>query len=622
MTLPVWMERFAEVYNNKEDYPTIADVALELGFSYQTVRNKGAIIRGLARRGEAVPELISRVITKTQGDDQQLSARDHAKKRADALRDAVSATLTSSRYPVINPEVVIVESFVSTIYDRLSGISAEKEGTPRTWLSDTLRVEGIEDPRGRTFLFTSAQNDAEVDEAFWTSLKTYAELMDADIIVGPLTYETQWWSESNPQSRSYDPRLEEFLCFGQMEIGDDFVFCGEMNTLPTARRPISDLTTYSRGRWAVFPHPMVQLKSVPSTDPKVQAHQVMTTGSVTRPKIIPRKAGVKSLFHQALGATIVEFDEEGDVFCRQIIADEDGSFYDLDIFVSGEDFSFHNGVAGIVFGDLHIAKADPKNCRASFGLEPLEPHKARAPGSMLEVLKPAEIFLHDIHDNEFRNHHHIHDAAHSFEMAYRGRDSVEEEVFWSADFLWGLTNVYHGQVNVVDSNHDLALERYVREGRYRNDGINLTYGLKLETAYMQYRKHVADALDAGVASGSFSLLEWAVRDALSPVVLPVAWVHDGQSYLLNEVEHGNHGFRGANGARGTVAGFAALGRPMSIADKHSPEILDMVYVAGTQQLHMGYNRGPSGWAVTNIVQYPNGKRSLVTLQNGKWRGRK
>lgn len=100
--------------------------------------------------------------------------------------------------------------------------------------------------------------------------------------------------------RSYAKEIEEFLCFGQMEIGDNFVFCGEMNTLPTARRPISDLTTYSRGRWAVFPHPMIQLKSVPSTDPRQQAHQVMTTGSITRPKVIPRKAGVKSVFHQVI----------------------------------------------------------------------------------------------------------------------------------------------------------------------------------------------------------------------------------------------------------------------------------------------------------------------------------
>jgi len=623
MNAPEEWLAFAEVYNDRERFPTLADVGLHLGYSYQTVRNKAAILRGRKRRGEDVPELISRVVTSSRDATEQLSAHDHAQKRADALRDAVRSILTRSRYPVVNPEALVVESFVQTVYDRITGQPKEKEGTPRTWLSDTLRVEGVEDPRGRTFLFTSAQNDAEVHEGFWRSLQTYANVLDADIVIGPLTYETQWWSENNPLSRSYAPEISDYLCFGQMEIGDSFIFAGEMNTLPTARRPISDLTTYSRGRWAVFPHPMIQLKSVPSTDPNRQAHQVMTTGSVTRPKIIPRKAGVKSIFHQVIGATIVEFDDEGDVFCRQIVAQEDGSFYDLDIYVSGDDFRFHDGVEAIVYGDLHIAKADPKNCVASFGIMPHDPQRYHYEGSMLETLKPAKVFLHDIHDHEARNHHHIHDAAYSFEMAYRKRDSVEQEVFWSADFLYGLTLAYDDtQIVVVDSNHDLALERYVREGRYRNDGINLPYGLKLEAAYIDYRRRAAEALEKGHNVPTFSLLEWAIRDALDPIELPVTWVHDGQSHLVNGIEHGNHGFRGANGAKGTVAGFAALGCKMSIGDKHSPEILDGVYVAGTQQLQMGYNKGPSGWAVTNIVQYPNGARTLVTLQHGKWRVRR
>jgi hypothetical protein len=143
--------------------------------------------------------------------------------------------------------------------------------------------------------------------------------------VGPWTYETQWWSENNPTSRAYDMILSDHLCFGQMAVGDRFVFCGEMNTLPTANRPISDLVTYSRGRWAVFPHAKLQLKAVPSTDPLAQAHQVMTSGAVTLPKVIARKAGVKSIFHHIIGATLVEFDRDGDLFCRQINAMEDGA---------------------------------------------------------------------------------------------------------------------------------------------------------------------------------------------------------------------------------------------------------------------------------------------------------
>jgi hypothetical protein len=58
---------------------------------------------------------------------------------------------------------------------------------------------------------------------------------------------------------------------------------------------------------------------------------------------------------------------------------------------------------------------------------------------------------------------------------------------------------------------------------------------------------------------------------------------------------------------------------MSGADGHGPCILDGFMRAGSLELAHSYNRGPSTWAVTHIMQYPNGKRSLVTLQEGRSR---
>jgi hypothetical protein len=242
----------------------------------------------------------------------------------------------------------------------------------------------------------------------------------------------------------------------------------------------------------------------------------MTTGAVTRPKVIPRKAGVKSIFHQVIGAVIVEFDKDGDIFCRRLPA---------------------------------AAKTDPSTT----------------------------LFLASVQRPETKT-------------------------------------------IVVESNHDLALERYVREGRYRMDGINVLTGLQLETRYLQYRELVGQKLDAHEPVPSFSLLEYAVRLVAGETVNGVEWVHDGKSRVINGVECGHHGFRGANGAKGTVSGFARLGRKMSIGDKHTPEIDDGVYVAGVAELQHGYNKGPSGWCRSLIVQYRDGKRTLVTLQNGeKWR---
>lgn len=541
---------------------------------------------------------------------------EHASARAEAMLEWLVDMMTGTRYPLINPEAVHVEAQTGLRYDRASGEYIETERAPKTWVSDTLRVAPIEDGMNRKFIFTGAQNDAPVHEPFWTNILVFAAHVGAEVVVGPWTYETSWFNENSPSSRQYAASIRDYIAYGQMEIGDNFIFAGEMNTLPTASRPISDLVTYSRGRWAVFPHAKIQLKSVPSTDPSVQAHQVMTTGAVTQPKVIPRKAGIKSIFHHVIGAVIVEFDAAGDVFARQLNAADDGSFYDLDIHVSNGTVTTGHSIRALVCGDVHERKLDHNNALATFGFGTDEATTYR--DNIIDTLKPDVVMVHDVFDNESRSHHHANDNAHFFEMAVRGRGSVMDEVTGVTRFLQRLRRKNSRPV-VVESNHDLGLERYVREGRYRNDGINVRYGLALEDAYLAAREAQATALDAGETVPSYSLLEAAARMLSDDGLAGVGWVHDGASFVIDGIECGHHGFRGANGAKGTVSGFARIGRKMSIGDKHSPEIMDGVYCAGAMNLRHGYNKGPSSWAVSHIVQYPNGKRTLITLQNGKWR---
>lgn len=616
-SLKSWI-RFADVFNDTKAYPTLAHVAVELGLSYQTVRNKAAIARRMSAESASFPKIVNRSSRPEKAVSDDLSAEEHAQIRANTLSTDIHELITDTGYPVTNPGAVLVESHTQRIYDRASGDYVEVEGTPRTWLSDTLRVAPLARVANRRFIFTGAQNDAPVHKGFWKNLSAYAAKIGAQIVVGPWTYETSWWSETNPLSRTYDPLIQKHLCFGQMALGDNFVFCGEMNTLPTASRPISDLLTYSRGRWAVFPHAKLQLKSVPSTDPSRQAHQVMTTGAVTLPKVVPRKAGVKSIFHHVIGATLVEFDAKGHVFCRQLNAADDGSFYDLDTLVSEGKITKGHRLRGMVCPDVHRRKLSRKNCKAVFGYD-LETGGYATGSSMFELLDPEVVFLHDLLDFEARSHHNAGDNAYSYEMAYRGCDKVMEEVEQAADFLTRIETPSKSRIKVVESNHDLALERWVREGRYRNDGANVRYGLQLENAYLAWREKVGDALNKDTQPPSFSMFEYAARQAKPNELKNVEWIYDSQSFLLDGIECGHHGFRGANGAKGTITGFAAMGRKMSIGDKHSPEILDGVYCAGVMQLNHGYNKGPSGWATAVILHYPNGKRALVTLQDGKWR---
>ncbi len=608
--------RFAEVFNDRIKYPSAADVAEALGLSRKTVWNFAGLMRYWRLKDKSVPELIVRRGPDAKPAPAKKTEQEHAQERADGLTGQMLGLFGASRYPVINPEAMTVRPTKVLRYDKVTGGNTVMQGTPKTWLSDTLRVARVPDARNRRYLFTGAQNDALVHEGFWENLLAFALAIEAEIVVGPWTYETNWWDENSASSRVYSDLIKDYLCFGQMEIGDEFMFCGEMNALPTATRPISDLTAYSRGKWAVYPHASVQMLSVPNIDPTKSAFQIMTTGAVTLPQVIPRKMGIKAIEKHVLGATLVEFDEEGDLFCRQIIATKDGAFQDLDMQVANGQVSTGHSVRALTVADIHIAKLNRKNALATLGYDYTTGDTQD--GSILEELKPDYLILHDLHDHEARNHHMKDDQGHNYEMAIRDRDNVFAEIARASKLVVDLAPRCKTIV-VVESNHDLALERYVKEARYRNDGANFKFGLLMDLALAEAIEIRSRAIDSEVSYAPFSLLEWAMRQQRGAEMGHVVWAYDSTSFMVDEVQVGFHGFRGTNGAKGTVAGFARLGRDITIGDKHSPSILNGVYGAGVMQLQHGYNKGPSGWATSHVVQYPNGKRSIITLRGGKWR---
>jgi hypothetical protein len=206
----------------------ITRAAVKLAIHRNTLRSRLETARNLYGMTPIAPKIAP---SRDQATVEEKSPRDHAHARADALRDEIYRLVTSSRYPLVNPDSIIVEPTLSRRYSRKCGTQTESESAPKTWLSDTLRVAPVLDCRHRAFIFTSAQNDAPIHQAFWTNLQAYAEHTQAEIVVGPHTYASSWWDENNPISRTYAPELREHLCFGQMAIGDNFVFCGEMNTL-------------------------------------------------------------------------------------------------------------------------------------------------------------------------------------------------------------------------------------------------------------------------------------------------------------------------------------------------------------------------------------------------------
>jgi hypothetical protein len=452
---------------------------------------------------------------------------------------------------------------------------------------------------GKCFIFTSAQNNTKVHDGFFKSLEHLAHHRNASIYVGRFSYNKDGWSQAHNILKGsdelwYDERLHPYFVDEQVQVCDGLVFCGELDILPTAAVPLSGLDSYTKSDSGIVPHAKMHMASIPTmkNDP---VKFMYTTGAVTLRNYIQRKAGQKAEHHHVFGALIVEEGSQGEWYVRQISATNDGSFYDLNTLYTpdGVDGDSHP-VEGISWGDVHLEKVDPKAVNAAWV----------GKRSMMSVLKPRHQFIHDVTDFMARSHHNKKDPYHLAKMYSDKTDSVQSEIIAVRKFLQKISKPECMTV-VVESNHDQALTRWLKDPSGCEDPANAKYW-----HYLNYKMHCA------VESGDRrSSLEFAVGNLDNVLFLP-----EDDSYMICKdsggIECGVHGHRGPNGSRGTPQCYRRCGSRMNTGHTHSAGIIDGVYTAGViGKLDMGYNVGMSSWSHSSIVTYKNGKRCIVTMRD-------
>ena len=465
---------------------------------------------------------------------------------------------------------------------------------------------------GKRFIFTSAQNNTYVHENFLASLLRFATHKDAELIISRFTYNKSGFqndTKSGSDDLWYDHRLKEFIMDDSVEVAEGLVFCGELDILPTAIDPLSGLENYTQGNSGIVPHAKVNLKSLPRLRHEPPRF-LYTTGAITQRNYIQRKAGQKADFHHVFGALYVEIDDDGVWFARQLIADNSGEFCDLEYRYTPTGVVQSSGVMAINWGDIHIEKKDNSVQEAGWFNH----------DSMVKVLNPTYQFIHDLTDFSARNHHNTNDPFINAELHFKERTNVERDLESSSEFLEKISK--YGTVVVVESNHDQAYQKWLREGNVQKDPENAEFFHRSNAEiYKHIRLHASD----------FNVYEWALR-AKSALTNVIFLREDDSFVICNDataeelgkivggIECGIHGHRGPNGSRGNSKQFKQIGRKCNLGHSHSAAILDGVYVAGVSgKLDMDYNKGPSSWSHSHIVTYPNGKRAIITMRDGKWR---
>jgi hypothetical protein len=451
---------------------------------------------------------------------------------------------------------------------------------------------------GRRWVLSYAQNATSVHTKLMASLRGYCKEQKATLLIAPRVHhprkadgkskkaDAMWWDEA----------IEPFVCDKPVKLGEHIVFCADLNISPTIVNPLSTLDTCGRGRNVVLPHPKVQMKSCPRLK-NAPERLLWTTGSVTVKNFGDTKAELRAAQQHSYGALVVELDDEGNFWARQLVANESGEFADLDRIYTPTG-SHRCRVRNITFPDVHASGLTDDVADVYWG---------RNKNSIVETLRPEALLVHDILNMQRRGHHNIDDVDFRYLMWRDGTESVRSEVSHVALVLSQMERPWL-QVYVVYSNHHEHLNRWISEANPRLDPVNLK-----DWHWYNYKKF--DAMDR---HEEFDVFEFAVREH-QPLKRTIFLGVD-QSFVTSPetggVEHGCHGHLGPNGARGSASNHKNLGAAITRAHDHTASVDDAFgcWTVGSMNEELGYNSGPTSWVSIAVSETALGTRQQLMVR--------
>ncbi len=459
----------------------------------------------------------------------------------------------------------------------------------------------------KRYILTSVQNNTHVHEALWLNVMALATHYDAELMVATYTYNKSAYGQKSVKRGSqvehgddvwYDPQVIEHIVDEQVQLAPGLVWCGELNILPTAMNPLSQMEAYNGRDSNIVPHAKYAMTSVAAM--KNEAAKLnYTTGTVTQRNYIQKRIGLLSEQYHGYGAILVEVCGDGSWYVRQLEATEEGVIRDLGLRAKNGKVSSGHKVTAITWGDLHVRFLDPSVRKLAWGK-----------GGMLDELKPEYQLLHDVIDFRTRNHHEAKDPRASYQKWQSNQESVEGEVREVVEFL-----VHEGlrswcQSIMVPSNHHEAMTRWLKEAKWQEDPVNAVF---YHEAWLALLKGEQDVFKWACKHVLRNEHEWLKMNTLT-------WLETDESFVRAGTELGQHGHLGINGARGNHRSATKLGRPATTGHEHSAGIHLSNWVAGCScLLRVGYNRGASSWSHSHVIQYPEGTRTMVTMWAGRWR---
>lgn len=436
------------------------------------------------------------------------------------------------------------------------------------------------------YVITTAVADSPADTDFLDTLKSYCFKNNATLVIMPCESVTNSFEK---KTASFDPYFNDTSLYVLSEdnhLNDNFSLC----SIQVSAKQIKSITGLSRlgnreGSY-VFASPKQFLEYIPSGNSRGKNYAIMTPGACTKAAYYTETFVSKRLSYIAekdhtIGAIIVDVLDDRKFDFRQIQAAYDGSFNDMGIQYR-PDGSTQKVPVNLIYGDLHGIQVN-RTVLDYFN-------------EKFANLEVKELFLHDVFDG-YAISHHIRDIAKRARRSNAHADDLETELVKTYDLINHIDKTINPtKLNIVKSNHDEFLDRYLSAGNYVDDPKNHYLSLKIATALFE---------NEDILKRSFEVIDMQIPDSWEFLPRDI-------TYRIGEVECGSHGDLGMNGARPSLNSLEKIYGSCVVGHTHSGAVQRNVFRVGTlTELDMEYNRGPSSWTHTCCILYDDGQRQLI-----------
>lgn len=445
------------------------------------------------------------------------------------------------------------------------------------------------------FVITTAVVGKKVDKEFINSIKNYCNRNNALCLVMPCQ---DTFNRKSGFEYQLDPELKDFCIVYKDLYLNENIYLSSIKVSAKQIQPITGIHQFTTEASCILASPQQNMMPIPNQFKKIP-HVIMCSGACTIPDYnndlyMSHRLNKIAEYNHINGAVIIEIENKKIFHFRQIQSGNNGEFIDLSIQYNPDNTISYVDDSYMVIGDAHFGEHEEAV---------LDKTK-----EMVKDLGVTDLALHDVFGGYSIAHWDVNKTITRAIKAEEGKLSLLQEAHLCARKLMEFGELISGKVDIVYSNHPLFLERYLEDGRYAKDPLNLYYSLDIVKAFLNkinpFKYMICNKTDfVYLDDKDFEKFNFLEK------------LDDKQVYGIEIAQHGSFG---AGGAKGSLIAYKKAFEKSISAHTHFPCINGGAWSVGTNSvLDPNYARGISNSMHTNAIIYKNGTRQLINIIKNK-----